>query len=72
MAAYGENLMATHSSRSKLGVRAGSHPPKLSGAAPLNRASRATIAFLKSDRPDAPRAGDAFGDRVIVRVLGVG
>src|SRR5438309_8585073 len=36
--------------------------PKLSGAAPPNRASRATIAFLESDRPGAPRAGDAYGD----------
>jgi len=36
--------------------------PKLSGAAAPNRASRATIAFLESDRPDAPRAGDAYGD----------
>ena len=37
--------------------------PKLSGAAPPNRASRATIAFLESDRPGAPRAGDAYGRR---------
>jgi hypothetical protein len=40
--------------------------PKLSGAAPPNRASRATIAFLQSDRPDATRAGDAYGDIAIV------
>jgi hypothetical protein len=37
--------------------------PKLSGAAPPNRASRETIAFLESDRPDAPRAGDAYDDK---------
>ena len=37
--------------------------PKLSGAAPPNHASRATIAFLESDRPGAPRAGDAYGDK---------
>ena len=39
-------------------------PPtlQLSGAAAPNRAGRATIAFLESDRPDAPRAGDAYGD----------
>jgi hypothetical protein len=37
-------------------------PPKLSGAAPPNRASRATIAFLESNRPDAPRPGDAYCD----------
>jgi hypothetical protein len=30
--------------------------------ASAERASRATIAFLESDRPDAPRAGDAYGD----------
>jgi hypothetical protein len=36
--------------------------PKLSGAAPPNGASRATIAFLESDRPNTPRAGDAYGD----------
>jgi hypothetical protein len=24
--------------------------------------ARATIALLESDRPDAPRAGDAYGD----------
>ena len=36
--------------------------PKLSGASPPNRASCATIAFLESDRPDVPRAGDAYGD----------
>jgi hypothetical protein len=41
--------------------------PKLSGAAPPNRARRATIAFLESDRPDAPRAGDAYGDVRIAR-----
>lgn len=29
---------------------------------PRNRARRATIAFLDSDRPDAPRAGDGYGD----------
>ncbi len=38
------------------------HSPKLTGAAPPNRASRATIAFLESDRPDAPRADDSYGD----------
>jgi hypothetical protein len=43
--------------------RALSLPPKLSGAAPPNRASRATIAFLESDRPNAPQAGDAYGDQ---------
>src|SRR5437764_3425998 len=42
-----------------------SQSPKLSGAAPPNRASRATIAFLESDRPGAPRAGDAYGDKSI-------
>jgi hypothetical protein len=31
---------------------------QLSGAARSNRASRSTIAFLESDRPDALRAGD--------------
>ena len=36
--------------------------PKLSGAAPTNHASHTTIAFLESDRADAPRAGDAYGD----------
>jgi hypothetical protein len=42
--------------------------PELSDAPPPNRASRATIAFLESDRPDAPRAGDAYGDIWIARV----
>jgi hypothetical protein len=42
--------------------------PKLSGAVPPNRASRATFAFLESNRPDAPRAGDAYGDEAFVRV----
>jgi hypothetical protein len=41
--------------------------PQLSGAAPPNRASRATIAFQESDRPGAPRAGDACGDQAIAR-----
>jgi hypothetical protein len=41
--------------------------PKLSSAAPLNRASRATIAFLESDRPAAARVGDAYGDLALVR-----
>ena len=46
--------------------------PELSDAAPPNRASRATIAFLESDRPDAPRAGDAYGDASIVPIAGPG
>jgi hypothetical protein len=37
-------------------------PPKLSSAAPPNRATGATIAFLESDRPEGPRASDAYGD----------
>ena len=40
--------------------------------APPNRASRAAIAFLWSDRPDAPRAGDAYGDATIAPVLAPG
>jgi hypothetical protein len=39
--------------------------PKLADQGPTRAfrfASRATIAFLQSDRPDAPRAGDAYGD----------
>ena len=36
--------------------------PKLSGAGRPNRASCAAIASLESDRPDRPRAGDAYGD----------
>jgi len=43
--------------------------PKLSSAVPLNCASRATIAFLESDRPDAPRAGDAYGDEAQARAV---
>ena len=43
-------------------------PPELSGAAPPNRASRATIPFLESDRPGPPRAGDAYGDIWITRL----
>jgi hypothetical protein len=35
---------------------------QLSGAARSNRASRATIAFLESDRPDGSGAGDRLGD----------
>jgi hypothetical protein len=42
-------------------------PAQLSGAAPPNRASRATIASLPSDRPDAARTGDAYGDQGGVR-----
>ena len=38
-------------------------PPELSGEARPKPASRVTIAFLESDRPGAPRAGDAFGDQ---------
>jgi hypothetical protein len=41
---------------------------QLSDAAPANRARRATIAFLESDRPDPHRAGDAFGDESIAPV----
>ena len=36
--------------------------PNLSVAARPHRASRATIAYLESNRPKAPRAGDAYGD----------
>ena len=39
----------------------------LSGAARTYRASCATIGFLESDRPDGPRAGDAYGDKGITR-----
>jgi hypothetical protein len=39
--------------------------PKLGGVASPNRASRATIAFLESNRPDAPGPGDAYGDEAI-------
>jgi hypothetical protein len=49
-----------------------SDSPKLSGAVPPNRTSRATIAFLESDRPGGPRAGDAYGDGVITRPAGSG
>jgi hypothetical protein len=35
-------------------------------------ATRATIAFLESDRPDRPRADDAHGDEVMARVGGAG
>jgi hypothetical protein len=55
-------LLTIESGASGLAIRtprARSLSPKLSGASPPNRASRATIAFLESDRPDAPRAGDA-------------
>jgi hypothetical protein len=41
--------------------------PKLSRAAAQNRASRATIAFLGSDRSDGPHAGDPYGDIPIAR-----
>jgi hypothetical protein len=44
------------------------HSPKLSGAAPLNRASRATIAFLQSDRPGVPGADDPLGDEAHTRI----
>jgi len=37
-------------------------PPKISGAVPRDQTGGATIAFLKSDRPDGPRANDPFGD----------
>ena len=43
------------------------HSPRF--RSPPNRASRATIAFRESDRPDAPRAGDACGDDPVVRRL---
>ena len=39
--------------------------------APPNRASRTAIAF-RSDRPDAPRAGDAYGDATIAPVRAPG
>ena len=40
--------------------------PKLDGADLPNSARGATIAFLERDRPDEPRAGDAYGDASIV------
>jgi hypothetical protein len=40
---------------------------KLSGAVLRNRAAGATSAFLESDRPDGPRADDAYGDAGVVR-----
>jgi len=43
--------------------------PELSVAVPRNQLPRATIALLKSDRPDAPRAGDAYGDISITPVV---
>ena len=43
-------------------------PPKLSRAVLRNRATCATIAFPESDRPDGPRAGDAYGDEGAVRI----
>jgi hypothetical protein len=43
-------------------------PPKFGGAGPPNRASRATIAFVESDRPDEPRAGDSCGDDPQVQI----
>jgi hypothetical protein len=39
--------------------------PKLMGAGPQNHPSRATIAFLESDRPDGSGAGDPYGDAAI-------
>ena len=51
------------------GATGRSDPPKLRGAAPLDRASHATIAFLESDRPDRPRAGDAYGDGRVVSAV---
>ena len=45
---------AMPSAQAGSGVRQLSPSPKLSGATPPNRASCATIAFLESDRPDAP------------------
>jgi hypothetical protein len=70
IAAAARTIPRARSLRRKAGVRISTAPsspslalsPKLSSAAPPNRASRATIAFLESDRPDAPRAGDAYGD----------
>src|SRR5207302_7040210 len=41
-------------------------PAQLSSAVPWKHPTRATIAFLESDRPDAPRAGDAYGDVLTV------
>ena len=38
-----------------------------SGAAPRNRASRGTIAFLESDRPAGYGAGDTYGDQAHAR-----
>ena len=45
--------------------------PKLSSAPPPNRATRATIAFPESDRPDRPRAGDAFATHSALRAQSV-
>jgi hypothetical protein len=36
--------------------------PKVSGAIPLNRVTRATIAFLESDRLGVPGPDDPHGD----------
>jgi hypothetical protein len=33
-----------------------------------NRARRATIAFRKSDLPDAPAANDSYGDQTIAAI----
>ena len=39
--------------------------PRLGGAAPENRFSGSTIAFLESERPAGPPTGDANGDNWI-------
>jgi hypothetical protein len=41
---------------------------RLGRTAPAARAGRYGIAFLESDRPDGPRAGDAYGDVGGVRI----
>jgi hypothetical protein len=52
--------------RSSTLARLRSHSPKRSSAGQQDTATRATIAFLESDRPDAPRAGDGYGDQAQV------
>jgi hypothetical protein len=64
----GDEALAGIEADGRVGGRSDS--PKLSGAAPPNRASRATIALLESDRPDAPRASDAYGDVALVALVG--
>ena len=60
-------MLAWDRRSSKLGATVAIAQTQQHGSA--EHATRATIAFRESDRPDGPRAGDAYGDEGVAKAL---